>query len=90
MKIAKMILLACPLFLASILLVANPANASSLKSSSPIPMISVLSHEPISEFTPLHVTKASNPIMDQIGCNCASCVQANFQMLQGKLPSVDF
>jgi hypothetical protein len=90
MNIAKMILLACPAFLASILLLANPANASSLKSPLPTQMISVVSHQPIGEFTPLHLTRGSNPIMDQLGCSCATCVQANLQMLQGKLPSVDF
>jgi hypothetical protein len=76
MNIAKLILLACPVFLASILLVANPANASSLKSTP--------------EFAIPTLTQASNPILDQLGCNCANCVQAKFQTLQGKLPSVNF
>ncbi|WP_414562261.1 MULTISPECIES: hypothetical protein [unclassified Anabaena] len=90
MNIAKMILLACPVFLASILLVANPAHASSLKSPSPTQMISVASTQTIDQFTAIHVTKRSNPIMDQLGCSCATCVQAKFQMLQGHLPSVGF
>ncbi|MDB9372033.1 hypothetical protein [Nodularia sphaerocarpa] len=90
MNIAKMILLACPVFLTSILLVANPAQASSLNPQFATQMISVTSTQPMSELVTLHATRASNPIMDQLGCNCATCVQSKFEMLQGKLPSGDF
>ena len=86
MNIAKMILLACPVFLTSILLVANPAQASSLNPQSATQMISVASTQPISELATLHSTKTSNPIMDQLGCNCATCFQSKFEILQGKLP----
>ena len=90
MNIAKMILLACPVFLTSILLVANPAQASSFNPQSATQMISVASTQSIGEISTLHATKASNPIMDQLGCNCATCFQSKFEMLQGKLPSGDF
>ncbi len=86
MNIAKMILLACPVFLTSILLVANPAQASSLKPVFATQMISVASTQSIGELATLHATRASNPIMDQLGCNCATCFQSKFQMLQGQLP----
>ncbi|WP_414526732.1 hypothetical protein [Nodularia chucula] len=90
MNILKMILLACPVFLASILLVANPAQASNIQTTSATSMISVASHQPIGGLSNLHVTKASNPIMDQLGCNCATCFQSKYEMLQGKLPSFNF
>ncbi|TVP64843.1 MAG: hypothetical protein EA343_04515 [Nodularia sp. (in: Bacteria)] len=90
MNISKMILLACPVFLGSILLVANPAQASSLNPQSATQMISVASTQPIGELATLHATSSSNPIMDQLGCNCATCFQSKFQMLQGKLPSGNF
>ncbi|MBW4556656.1 MAG: hypothetical protein KME59_12070 [Trichormus sp. ATA11-4-KO1] len=90
MNIAKLILLACPVFLASILLVANPSHASSLESAFTTQMVSIASHQQVDEFAALKVTQSSNPIMDQLGCNCATCVQSKFQLLQGKLPSVGF
>ncbi|MEA5515458.1 hypothetical protein [Nodularia sp. UHCC 0506] len=90
MNISKMILLACPTFIASILLVANPAQASSFNLQSATPMISVASTPTIGELVTLHTTKTSNPIMDQLGCNCTTCFQSKFQMLQGQLPSLDF
>ncbi|MDB9538819.1 hypothetical protein NWP22_16405 [Anabaenopsis tanganyikae CS-531] len=83
MNIAKMILLASPVFLASILLLGNPAPAFTTQ------MTSVQS-QPWGGFSTLHVSKTSNPIMDQLGCNCATCVQSKLEILQGKLPSVDF
>ncbi len=88
MNIAKMILLACPVFLTSILLVANPAQASSIKSPSPTQMISVASSQPIGDLAMLHATRTSNPIMDQLGCNCATCFQSKFELLQGQLPVI--
>ena len=89
MNIAKMILLASPVFLASLLLLGKPAQASSLQRAFTTHMTSVYSH-PWGGFTTLHVSKTSNPIMDQLGCNCATCVQSKLEMLQGRLPSVDF
>ncbi|WP_193194034.1 hypothetical protein [Nostoc sp. MG11] len=90
MNIAKLILLACPVFLASILVVANPAIASSLKSVPAIQTITVASTQQITEFTTPKLAQASNPIIEQLGCNCGNCTQAKFQRLQGKLPSASF
>ncbi|MBW4685193.1 MAG: hypothetical protein KME40_08845 [Komarekiella atlantica HA4396-MV6] len=89
MNIAKLILLACPVFLASILMVANPAIASILKSTPATQIITVASTQHITEFT-TPLAQASNPIIEQLGCNCGNCTQAKFQQLQGKLPSASF
>jgi len=88
MNILKLILLACPVFLASILLVSNPAQASSLKSAPATQIIMVASAQPIPELLTPKLTSVSNPILDQAGCNCANCVQSKFHLLQGTLPSV--
>ncbi|MBG1241753.1 hypothetical protein [Nostoc sp. NZL] len=90
MNIVKLILLACPAFLVSMLLVVNPAHASSLKSADATQIMTVVSIQQIPDLATLHLIQTSNPIIDQLGCNCANCVQSKFQSLQGKLPSVDF
>ncbi|AFY47649.1 hypothetical protein Nos7524_1783 [Nostoc sp. PCC 7524] len=89
MNLVKLFLLVCPVILSSILLAANPANAS-IKSTSVNPGITVEYVQPLSEIAAPHLTPASNPITEQLGCTCANCVQSKFQLLQGKLPSVDF
>ncbi|AKG23664.1 hypothetical protein [Calothrix sp. 336/3] len=84
MNLIKLVLLACPAFIASILLVANPAQAAVTDITHPIPQVvqvSVQSHHTV--FTPHLAT--SNPIKDQLGCNCSSCVKVRMQ-LEGKLP----
>jgi hypothetical protein len=90
MNIVKLVLLAFSTLLVSILLVVNPANASSLKSLDATHIITVVSTQKIPEQTILNLIQTSNPISDQVGCNCANCIQSKFQSLQGKLPSVGF
>ncbi|MDZ7958495.1 MAG: hypothetical protein RMY34_11560 [Aulosira sp. DedQUE10] len=90
MNILKLILLACPVFLASILLISNPAQASSLKSAPATQITIVASAQAMPELVTSKLTPASNPILDQSGCNCANCVQSKFNLLQGKLPSAGF
>jgi hypothetical protein len=90
MYLVKLVLLACPVLIASILLVTNPANAASIKSAPTKQAIVVVSAQPILELGTLHLTQASNPITDQLGCNCANCVQDQLNLLQGKLPAVNF
>ncbi len=85
MKIVKLVLLACPVLLASMLLVANPAAASSVNSTPETPHIAVVSAQPNHEAIAPKLSADSNPIMDQLGCNCATCVKAKLQM-EGKLP----
>ncbi|MDZ8187903.1 MAG: hypothetical protein RMX96_24020 [Nostoc sp. ChiSLP02] len=89
MNITKLILLACRAFLASILLLANPANASSLKSEYAT-QITLASKQQIADLATQNLTQKSNPIIDQLGCNCGNCVPGQFHLLQGKLPSVGF
>ncbi|MBN4001606.1 hypothetical protein [Nostoc sp. LPT] len=90
MNIIKLILLACPAFLVSMLLVVNPANASSLKSTYATQIVTVVSTQQIPDLVTLNLIQTSNSIIDQLACNCANCVQAKFQSLQGKLPSAGF
>jgi hypothetical protein len=85
MKIAKLILLAFPVVLASTLMLANPAAASIVNAPGKAQVI-LVSTQPISESLTPKLTQESDPIKDQLGCNCASCVKANSQLLQGKLP----
>ncbi|MEH2256687.1 hypothetical protein [Nostoc sp.] len=90
MNIIKLILLACPAFLVSMLLVVNPANASSLKSTYATKIVTVVSIQQIPDLVTPNLIQTSNSIIDRVGCNCANCVQSKFQSLQGKLPSVGF
>ncbi|MEH2348194.1 MAG: hypothetical protein V7K55_09355 [Nostoc sp.] len=90
MNIVKLILLACPALLLSMLMVVNPANASSLKSLYATPIVKVAFTRQIPNLEAPNLMQASHPISDSVGCNCASCVQSRFQSLQGKLPSVNF
>lgn len=84
MKIAKLILLAFPVVVASTLMLALPA-AASIVNAPATAQVTLVSTQPIPQsVTPL--TQESNPIKDQLGCSCATCVQANSQLLQGKLP----
>jgi len=84
MKIAKLILLAFPGVIPSALMLALPATASIV--NAPTAQVSLVSTQPIYESLTPKLTQESNPIKDQLGCNCPSCVQANSQLLQGKLP----
>lgn len=84
MKIAKLILLTFPVVVASVLMLALPATASIV--NAPTAQVTLVSTQPISESLTPKFTQESNPIKDQLGCNCPTCVQANFQLLQGKLP----
>ncbi|MDZ7951901.1 hypothetical protein [Nostoc sp. DedQUE09] len=90
MNIIKLILLACPAVMVSMLLVVNPAHASSLKSAYSRQIVTVVSTQQIPDVATPHLIQTSNPIIDQLGCNCANCVQSKFQSLQGKLPSIGF
>ncbi|MBD2196849.1 MULTISPECIES: hypothetical protein [Calothrix] len=86
MKILKLILLACPAFLASVLFITNPAHAASINSAPATEIVMVASAQPNHELIAPKLTSESNPIMDQLGCSCAACVKSKFHLLQGKLP----
>lgn len=86
MNILKRILIAFHMFLTSMLFIANPAQASSLQSLPATQITMVASAQPISELVVPKLTPASHPIGDRASCNCASCIQSKFHLLQGKLP----
>ncbi|OUL18904.1 hypothetical protein [Nostoc sp. 106C] len=86
MNTLKRILIAFPLFLASMLFIANPAQAFSLKSAPTTQITMVASTQPSSELVVPNLTPASHAISDRAGCNCTQCVQSKFHLLQGKLP----
>jgi hypothetical protein len=90
MNIVKLILLACPALLLSMLMVVNPANASSLKSLYATPIVTVAFTQQIPDLAAPNLIQVSHPISDGVGCNCANCIQSRFQSLQGKLPSAGF
>jgi hypothetical protein len=90
MNLAKLILLACPAFLASLLMLANPAHALSITSQHVTQITTVASVQSNHDVTMPMLATRSNPIMDQLNCSCSQCVKSKFQLLQGKLPSANF
>ncbi|MBE9251217.1 hypothetical protein IQ226_19190 [Dolichospermum sp. LEGE 00240] len=86
MKIVNLILLAFPLFFASLLLVINPAHASQFKSTSAVQMIVVTSTQANLDIVTPQINNITHSVIEQAGCSCTNCVQANLQKLQGKLP----
>ncbi len=86
MKIVKLILLAFPVFLASLLLVVNPAHASRLKAVPAVQMIVVSSTQANFDLVTPQINSITHSVIDQTGCTCSNCVQTNLQKLQGKLP----
>jgi len=86
MKIVKLILLAFPMFLASLLLVVNPAHASKFKAIPAVQMIVVSSTQANFDLVTPQINSITHSVIEQIGCSCTNCVQANLQKLQGKLP----
>jgi|688.fasta_scaffold341718_2 hypothetical protein len=89
MKIIKRILLALPLFLASVLLIVNPTHASRLQTTPDAQMIVVKSTSANLDLITPQVNNITHLIIESTGCSCTNCVQANLQMLQGKLPLVN-
>ncbi|MBW4635975.1 MAG: hypothetical protein KME30_30065 [Iphinoe sp. HA4291-MV1] len=86
MKTAKLIVLTFPVVVAFMLLVANPAKASIVKSAPTESHLALTSAaQADSETVTPDSSDNSNPITDQLGCSCSSCVKARLE-LQGKLP----
>ncbi|KOP26171.1 hypothetical protein AMR41_13010 [Hapalosiphon sp. MRB220] len=89
MNIIKLILLAFPVFLASMLVVVNPAVASPLQSAPAITQqITLVAAQPVHQSVAPSLSSDSPSIIDQLGCSCASCIQAKLQM-QGKVSLTD-
>ncbi|MBD1837734.1 hypothetical protein NDI44_09355 [Trichocoleus sp. DQ-A3] len=71
-------LLTCPIILASMLLLANTAQAaeaSNMMLSAPTAQVIVVQYQQV----PASV-QPSNPIKDHLGCSCAACTKALSQM----------
>ncbi|RAM52177.1 MAG: hypothetical protein C6Y22_07615 [Hapalosiphonaceae cyanobacterium JJU2] len=89
MNIIKLILLAFPVVFASMLVVVNPAAASPLQPASAITQqITLVSAQPVHQLVAPNSSSDSQSIIDQLGCSCATCVQAKLQM-EGKLSLAD-
>jgi hypothetical protein len=86
MKIVKLILLAFPVLLASLLLVINPAQASRLKATPAVQMIVVSSPQANLDLATPQINNITHSVIEQTGCSCSNCVQTNLHQLQGKLP----
>jgi hypothetical protein len=85
MIIAKLVLFTLPVLVASMLVLTNGAVASSVNSASTTTHINSGDSQQVHPLVTLNQVDKSNPILDQLGCQCASCVQVKSQ-LQGKLP----
>ncbi|MCL1466982.1 hypothetical protein [Argonema galeatum] len=85
MNKATLILLASSGLLGALLLIANPANAAEIFSPIADSAISAQATQvrlgnPMLTFN----LQQGNPILDQLGCSCATCTTA--RRLQGQLP----
>jgi hypothetical protein len=95
MKVVKQILLIFPILLVSLLSLINPASASSVNSVVITPKIELITPQPVYAIASaiLSHSQTSNPIIDYMGCSCATCTQAKLAPvkleLQGKLPLVE-
>jgi hypothetical protein len=96
MKLVKRILLILPLLFVSLLSFINPASASSLNSVLIAPKVELITPQPVYTIASviLSHSQTSNPVVDDMGCSCASCTQAKLTPikleLQGKLPLASF
>lgn len=87
----KLIFLVCNVFLASLLLVVNPAQASTKDQTTPnYQQLVGVSMQATPELTAPTLNHKNDQIINHFGCGCSACVQANFHRLQGKLPLGNF
>lgn len=86
MKLAKLVFLTSPFFIALTLFFANPAEASVVKAIPTSAHVISISHQQLNlGVTAPTLSQQSNPIMDNLSCSCSTCVKAGLE-LQGKLP----
>ncbi|MEM7716621.1 MAG: hypothetical protein AAF349_24180 [Cyanobacteria bacterium P01_A01_bin.68] len=83
MIIAKLVLFASPIIIASMLFLANPAAASPVDSATTD--IDSASVQVVHGLATLNQVDNSNPILEHLGCNCVYCVKPE-SLLQGQLP----
>jgi hypothetical protein len=84
-KLIKLFFLSSPLAVASMLVITKPAEASIVSSAPAQPHLTLASTELASESVTGSSSQESNPILDQMGCSCSTCVKAKLE-LQGILP----
>ncbi|MEM1393154.1 MAG: hypothetical protein AAF757_03690 [Cyanobacteria bacterium P01_D01_bin.116] len=89
MIIAKFVLFASPLIIASILFLANPAAAFPISSASATTDVNSSAAQTVHGLATLNQVNESNPILDHLTCKCSYCAGAKSQ-LQGKLPFSNF
>lgn len=85
MIIAKLVLFASPILVASMLFLANPAAALSIDSASESVHVDSASVKAVHGLAILNQVDNSNPILEHLGCNCAYCAKPE-SLLQGQLP----
>ncbi len=85
MILAKLVLFVLPTLVASTLFLTNSAVASPVNSASITTHINSGQSQQVHPLLTLNQVDRSNPILDQLGCQCAYCVQTK-SPLQGKLP----
>ncbi|MCJ8282543.1 MAG: hypothetical protein MJK14_22640 [Rivularia sp. ALOHA_DT_140] len=85
MIVAKLVLFALPILVASMLFVTKPVAASPVDSASTTTHINSAPIQTVHGLATINQADKSNPILDQLGCKCAYCIGAKSQ-LQGKLP----
>ena len=86
MNLAKLIFLTFPLFVTLTLFFAHRAEASVVKATPTTAHVISISHQQSNlGLTAPTLSQESNPIMENLGCSCSTCVKAKLE-LQGKLP----
>ena len=88
MIITKLVLFASPIFVASMLFLANPVAAFNVDSASEQIHVNATSVQSVHHVIALNKADKSNPILDALACKCATCTQAKLQ-LEGKLSISD-
>lgn len=88
MIIAKLVLFASPMLVASMLFTANPAVAFPVDSVSGTADVNAVSTQQFHHLLVLNKADNSNPILEQLGCKCATCNRAKLQF-EGKLSISD-
>jgi hypothetical protein len=91
MKAVKQFLLILPILFGSLLSFINPASAFTVDSAAMTPKTELITPQPSYAIasTAISHSQTSNPIIDHLGCSCASCTQTKLE-IQGKLPLANF
>lgn len=87
MKLAKLIFLISPFYVALTLLFVHPAEASVVKTTpTTTHVIPKFQKQQTLALTAPRISEQSDPLREHLGCGCSACVKPGLE-LQGKLPS---